>query len=561
MGGSAAGAGAGSIFRGSGQLWQSYWKSLISATVENAQPTHVVLTFPSAKTSLIASDFTIAGFTISSASWTGAVLTLVLSTAVVYGDSLVVTFVTTGQTKSVTNNVSATAEYQAILAVLTGTIPNIQTRRAQNEFVKYIKGGNPDLRNVLAKLACIIPYMWGMPTASDSLFWLNNPARKATLSVTPPTYTKNKGFTGDGVAAYIDTTFNPSVDGEDLYTQNDNCQGYWFLNERTTDALLGSGIVGGMGVFPLHNGSVYAYVQGGGGYLASPSPSVTTKGLFTAVRTSATLINGYFNKTIFGADLTKASAALQNLTAFNLAMNNAGNPTYYQSETIGLVYYGSSLDATDVKVIVDACTNLFISLLTLNITYSDSLSGTTIDTDKWTVTNPDPTKVEFSQNNGIMMNEVGLVAGPIFSNKIQSNLSQLYGIWEFDVINMIAAGITNTTAYTGIGLFGASTGVYYNHVLLNFVRWNNITEGYYFRIYDNGTSICNVLLEGVLDMGKFRFVATPFSDYKLYRYVNDAWVQQGLTYNRTLPELSLFMTSPGNNECLTFLNDVKIYSL
>lgn len=96
-----------SLRRGGGQSWSTYWATLISATVETAAPTHVVLTFPTAKTSLGASDFTIVGFTISSASWAGAVLTLVLSEAVlVFDGNLTVTFVTTGQTATVTNNVA-----------------------------------------------------------------------------------------------------------------------------------------------------------------------------------------------------------------------------------------------------------------------------------------------------------------------------------------------------------------------------------------------------------------------------------------------------------------------
>ena len=87
--------------------WSSYWASLISATVENAAPTHVVLTFPTANPTLGASDFTIAGFTISSASWTGVVLTLVTSVAVTaYRGNFLITFVTTGQTATVTNNVA-----------------------------------------------------------------------------------------------------------------------------------------------------------------------------------------------------------------------------------------------------------------------------------------------------------------------------------------------------------------------------------------------------------------------------------------------------------------------
>ncbi len=94
-------------FRKSGINWSSYWATLISATVENAAPTHVVLTFPTAQTSLGASDFTIAGFTVSSASWTGAVLTLVLLYPVtVYSGNLTITFVKTGGTAVVTNNVA-----------------------------------------------------------------------------------------------------------------------------------------------------------------------------------------------------------------------------------------------------------------------------------------------------------------------------------------------------------------------------------------------------------------------------------------------------------------------
>lgn len=97
-------------FRGAGGIsWASYWATLISATVENAAPTHVVLTFPTAQTSLGASDFTIAGFTISSASWADAVLTLVLSYGVTYySGNLTITFVKTGETAIVTNNVAIT---------------------------------------------------------------------------------------------------------------------------------------------------------------------------------------------------------------------------------------------------------------------------------------------------------------------------------------------------------------------------------------------------------------------------------------------------------------------
>ena len=93
-------------FGGGGINWSSYWATLISATVETAAPTHVVLTFPTAA-SLTAADFTMDGFTISSASWTGAVLTLVIAEPVtVFHGDLVLTFDKTGTDTTVTNNVA-----------------------------------------------------------------------------------------------------------------------------------------------------------------------------------------------------------------------------------------------------------------------------------------------------------------------------------------------------------------------------------------------------------------------------------------------------------------------
>lgn len=88
--------------------WTLFWNSLISAIVADATPTNVVMTFGTANTTLLASDFTIAGFTITSLSRdvTNKILTLTLSTAVIYGNSLTVILTKqAGFTMVVTNNV------------------------------------------------------------------------------------------------------------------------------------------------------------------------------------------------------------------------------------------------------------------------------------------------------------------------------------------------------------------------------------------------------------------------------------------------------------------------
>ena len=86
----------------------AYWATLISTTVENAAPADVVLTFPEEGTS-VAADITCTvngvARAVSSASWTGGVWTVVLASAVEYGDVVVVTFVPSGGTANVINNV------------------------------------------------------------------------------------------------------------------------------------------------------------------------------------------------------------------------------------------------------------------------------------------------------------------------------------------------------------------------------------------------------------------------------------------------------------------------
>jgi hypothetical protein len=88
-------------------LGSSYWTSLISATVEDAAPNNIVLTFPLAFTTT-AADWSVlvngANRAVSSLAWVGGVLKLTLASGVIYGD--VVTISMKGLTeKPVINNI------------------------------------------------------------------------------------------------------------------------------------------------------------------------------------------------------------------------------------------------------------------------------------------------------------------------------------------------------------------------------------------------------------------------------------------------------------------------
>jgi len=87
--------------------WELWWSSLISATVEDAAPTHIVLVFPTGR-DLGTDDFTVTidgeDSTITDVSWDGGECTITVDDTITEDDDVIVTFVTTGETAGVTNN-------------------------------------------------------------------------------------------------------------------------------------------------------------------------------------------------------------------------------------------------------------------------------------------------------------------------------------------------------------------------------------------------------------------------------------------------------------------------
>jgi hypothetical protein len=392
-----------------------------------------------------------------------------------------------------------------------------------------------------------------MPSATDALIWWNNPSRKAVLhGTTNPAYGVGSGFTGDGVNKYIDTTFNSSVDGGTKYTQNDNSNGHWFMNERVA-ALTGSGLlvgINGIGSMPNYGGQLRSRAQGP----AFNTDNTRIRALFTNIRKSATLVNGYIDKVALGSDVTNNSVALQNASVYNLAFNADGSPAYFQSDTIGLAFYGAQLDATDIKVLIDACANLSQALLTS--TYI-SCDGTVIDTNIFTVTNPNPTDIAFTQNDGILMDELGTTTHTFLANSIKTVSSQVYGQWEFDAL-CIGNLPYSFNRYTAFGLW---------RDINNFVviYWSNVDPwtDWLLKIRIAGTDTY-IVTTGVAGSGKFRIRITIFNEILVYRFINDAWVQIGTTQksidavNNSLGALNFGLSTTGDNKALTVVRDIKI---
>lgn len=219
--------------------WSSYWATLISATVEDATPTHVALTFPFAQPSLGATDFTIAGFTINSASWTGPVLTLVLSAAVIYGDSLTIAFVKTGNTHVITNNV---------IIVWDGTVGDSFDGGTGSQ-------SNPYLISSGEALAYLASRVNAGTNQSGIYFKQTNHINLASIPWTPIGIASPNYFSGlyDGDGKKL---FNLNVDRNANYA---GLFGYIYAGSKVAMLGIESGLVKGLN----YTGGIVGYCYGG----------------------------------------------------------------------------------------------------------------------------------------------------------------------------------------------------------------------------------------------------------------------------------------------------------
>lgn len=79
---------------------------------------------------------------------------------------------------------------------------------------------------------------------ADSLLNVKDPASFTSSLVNAPTFTANRGFTGNGTSSYINTNFNPATAGGN-YTQNSACFGVYLTPGVGTETGLTNGVAMG----------------------------------------------------------------------------------------------------------------------------------------------------------------------------------------------------------------------------------------------------------------------------------------------------------------------------
>jgi hypothetical protein len=160
-------------------------------------------------------------------------------------------------------------------------------------------------------------------------------------NVNSTTFTAGQGFTGNGTTMYLNTNYNPAVDGV-KYTQNSASFGVY---SRTNNSSLAESIgvyslaLGSISsIYPNDTGKAYCYVQN---FPASDNIIVSDSlGLYSAVRTSA-LSNSLYKNGVLAGGTTQASLGIPSFDFYICARNNNGAASGFDTRQIAISFAGS----------------------------------------------------------------------------------------------------------------------------------------------------------------------------------------------------------------------------
>lgn len=189
--------------------------------------------------------------------------------------------------------------------------------------------------------------LWFMAAASSQAAGLNWLSSSFTLTaVSSPTFTTDRGYTGDGVAAYLDTGFTPSTAGG-KYTQNDMVAGVFARSAGTTGIWLGGQATSSTQWTQIQDiGADIGYRVNAG--TAATATGAKTAGLGAAQRTSSTAVAYYKD----GASISTGSVASDGVPdrpIFLLCRNRASGPSpdpaNFTNAQLSVGFFGGALTA------------------------------------------------------------------------------------------------------------------------------------------------------------------------------------------------------------------------
>jgi len=167
----------------------------------------------------------------------------------------------------------------------------------------------------------------------------------------------------------------------------------------------------------------------------------------------------------------------------------------------------------------------------------DVCDGTTIDTSKWTVTNPNPGTAEFEQLNSINLYTLAGGGATVYTNNIKSTDVRAEGCWIFSYLDIPVGGYP--TSYRRAGLINAA-----HTAGVELLREATDKTVLTFRIFTASTERYKILTT-VKDIGIYKITIDSSHNINLYALINDIWVQQGVEQTWDVGSVSMFMSTQG----------------
>ncbi|MDR3495350.1 MAG: hypothetical protein P4L82_12185 [Ancalomicrobiaceae bacterium] len=172
------------------------------------------------------------------------------------------------------------------------------------------------------------------------------------LAMNSPSFTVNRGYTGDGSTSYLDTRFDPLTAPSPNYSRNSASISVYVTTGSISGTMYDAGSSGNSRIDVNGVGNNINSRINDTSNPADPNGGVTS-GLFTVSRTDSTTRTVYLNGVSVGSS-TAASIAVANANFFSLAQNNAGSGSLFSTRRNAAEAIGGGLSAADVANLYNA---------------------------------------------------------------------------------------------------------------------------------------------------------------------------------------------------------------
>jgi len=280
-------------------------------------------------------------------------------------------------------------QYQAIYNSMT-VKPSINIASIQNKFVIKLK--NEGIWNKLVALHLVTPDN----EQASTLNWIN-PSDNTLVKRLSTSFVGDQGFLGNSADfSYMDMDFNPSVDGNGIYTNDEASIGVYMNTEISEDHafLFGYSNGGSMGDpatgVILRTGEWQGKLNNGANEFISMIHCGRGSGVIAFVRTDSNTIRGFING-YFQAEKTDTETGTALLNDQFHALRNKASGLNPSDNGFGCLFYGGLFTDNEMNVLSGIIHDYAVSVGIEEDWWTDILANfdfegaTAIKNGRWTV--------------------------------------------------------------------------------------------------------------------------------------------------------------------------------